>query len=165
MPPSLQNLNLNQPITPSLKPSLLACTSSGGFYGNAEQVSEFYHMLLTGKLLTENSLEMKKEYSKTFWLGMGLTRYEDDSLGHGGVLTGYNSRTVHKNGVTISIMSNMCTLSDAYKPTPLDLATPLFPKIITIVRDVIAQHYPQQKLAAEMPRCDNNRPESQQARC
>ena len=143
----------------SLKPSLLACTPSGGFYGTAEQVSKFYHLLMTGKILTEHSLEMMKEFPTIFWKGtgkafpkgMGLRRYEDGSFGHDGVLTGYESRTIHKDGITISIMSNLCTLSDAYKPTQKDTKTPLFPKIVTIARDAIAKHYPDQKWTAEIP--------------
>ena len=141
-------------LRPSIKPAFRGCVPAGGFYGTAEQLSKFYHLLLTpGEILTENSLDMMKNFSRESPYGMGLSIFgsrltefgmklsrfgtritgsASEWFGHEGTFTGCKSRTMHKDGVTISMMMPLGTLPIADDPdilcwTPRE--DPRFPRL------------------------------------
>jgi len=101
-----------------------AAFTSGALVGNSEQTAIFFHKLLTGKIISLNSLNKMEEfgekkdpdneYQKFF--GHGLFKFEINSkiyYGHEGLFVGADNVACYRTSdkVTITILSNVSTFN------------------------------------------------------
>jgi hypothetical protein len=148
---------------------MLGCAGSGGFYGTVEQVSDFVHRLMSDDLLTETSLRQMLDFSKEFPFGMGLAKRDlngETWHGHAGGMPGYAGITVHKDGVTIALAVNLCTLENTQEADRLvgspDEA-PLLPAIASAVKEAMQLYGPSPHGTAQKPITEKKAAEVQSA--
>lgn len=82
---------------------------AGAIVSTAEEVARFYHGLLGGELLSDESLKQMRTFEGPF--GLGLIRFpfnEKTLIGHNGSIDGYQSVAVNfrEGGLTFSVMGN-----------------------------------------------------------
>lgn len=101
-----------------------AVFSAGGLIGNSEQTAVFYHHLLTGKLLSVNSLTTMEDFGEKKdpgndyqkYFGHGLFKFEISNqiyFGHTGLFVGADNVAAYrvKDKVTVVILSNISTFN------------------------------------------------------
>jgi D-alanyl-D-alanine carboxypeptidase len=121
-------------VTPQNTSWSSAAFTAGALIGNSGQIGLFYHNLLTGKLLSKNSLynmedfieEINPESSNMRYFGLGLFKYEINHkiyFGHEGLFIGfYNLACFRKSDkVTIVMLSNMSTFNKFNMLQEIDL--------------------------------------------
>lgn len=83
-----------QPI--SFHTSLIGTMGAGGIISNAKDVSIFYNALLTGKLLSDKSLELMTTPKEEMGMGISVNDFNGMTVyGHDGAIDGFRSMAVY----------------------------------------------------------------------
>lgn len=82
---------------------------AGAIVSTAEEVSRFYYELFNGEILSDESLELMKNFEGQFGLGLIRFPFGDKTLiGHNGGIDGYQSNAAHyaEDNLTFAVLGN-----------------------------------------------------------
>lgn len=94
---------------PSTRTNMEIPHGAGAIVSTAKEVARFYHGLLNGELLSDESLEKMRTFEGPF--GLGLVRFpfnEKTLIGHNGGIDGYQSNAAHypEEDFTFTVLGN-----------------------------------------------------------
>lgn len=82
---------------------------AGAIVSTSEEVSRFYHGLFNGELLSDESLDLMRDFEGQFGLGLIRFPFGDKTLiGHNGGIDGYRSNSAHyaEDNLTFALLGN-----------------------------------------------------------